>query len=85
MYPFVLFRLSFTQINQSSPNQRYSFEIGLRDEKWSIENVHPIPLPTSTVQQCEQLFNDTDDMMGLANSMRSAFFAQLTFDNNSLI
>ena len=75
-------RLSFNQLDPKKPNQRYSFEIGLRNELWSIESIHPIPIPESTISECETKFNETDDMTGLVRQMRNAFLSQIQDDNN---
>lgn len=74
--------MSFTQLDQAFPNDKYSFELGLSDELWKIENIHPISLPKHTIDQCEQKFNNDDDIADLIRSMRRAFVHQIELSSN---
>jgi Chromosome segregation protein Spc25 len=70
-------RLTFTQIDPNNLNSKFSFEIGVENDTWSIINIQPVLIAEDTVEKCLSDFNETDDMTAFVCGMREAIRDQL--------
>lgn len=77
-------RFSFTQLDPNNPDDKFSFEIGVENDRWVVVNLQPILIKNEVIQKCVVDLNETDDMTALVQRVRDAFVDELSIQFHNI-